>query len=88
MDDMGRVSAWFTTRLDIHRCRDIRAATTDKDADPGSSPAAISLSGGYSFVLISVPRASLRRERALAAAPLAWMTLSGMSFGSRKLPHT
>src|SRR5659263_498742 len=38
----------------------------------------ISFSEGYSFSLTSVPRALESRDNAFDAAPLAWMTVSGI----------
>ena len=40
-----------------------------------------SLGSGYSLRVTIVPRASARMPEAAAAAPLAWATVSGMSFG-------
>ncbi len=53
----------------------------------GSSPD-ISLSGGYSFKVESVPLAEEIKLPAFAAAPLACATLSGISFGEENAPQT
>src|SRR5659263_743802 len=53
-----------------------------------ASWAVISFSEGYSFSLTSVPRALDNRDNAFDAAPLAWMTVSGISFGSVNGPAT
>src|SRR4030043_1534784 len=45
-------------------------------------------SGGYSLVLIKVPRTSERRDKTLDAAPPACITVSGISFGSVNGPQT
>ncbi len=53
----------------------------------GSSPLT-SFSGGYSFTLVSVFLAGASRIEASPAAPLACITVSGMSFGEEKAPQT
>ncbi len=86
VDDPRQAGGVGGDRFDIDEAGDVRSAVADEDAHARSLRSKTSRSGGYSIVRARSPRAAARRAAAEPAAPLASMTDSGMSFGSRKGP--
>ena len=87
-------SAWTTPGSDLAYSATLGTSRKPPMLDPqwqantpmrGSSPLT-SRSGGYSGIRVRVWRAGANKPAARDAAPLASMTDSGMSFGSRNGP--
>ena len=84
----GSFSMVLTTLLDIDDRADVPAAVADEDADPRLFIGDIVLVRDTSSSTVRVLRAEASSSMAIDAAPLACVTVSGMSLGSWNAPPT